>query len=222
MKKVISLILMLMMLMSISASAETASGKFDLNVFYNQTRSTTSAEKQYSISIDDMEARGFISLYKYILPSDDNYTIDRFGFGSDLYVCYPDIYLAGYGTSNFYPIPRIWFEYYGKDMLIYETVIFKIGDTTYTFDECGVSSSLKVSNWSNDVDWQSKTVCLFTDNYIDFMDAWIANGTAPIKVRLKCSKDTVDFILADGSQADTLLMFQNFKDAGGYALLPHL
>ncbi|MBQ3574144.1 MAG: hypothetical protein IJA26_00610 [Clostridia bacterium] len=219
MKKIISMVLMIAMLVSFSALAETA-GNFDLNVFYNQKRQDDALTNQYSISLDDMEARGFISINRSITPSNYDYTVDRFGYGSYLYVCYPDIYLAKYGTSGFYPLPRIWFNYYGKDMLTYETVIFKIGDNTFTFYESGVASSLDLSNWSREVDWQSKTVCLCDSTYIDFMDAWIANGTAPIKVRLKCNKDSVDFILEEGSQADTLLMFQNFKDAGGYTLLP--
>ena len=210
---------MIAMLISVSALAETAE-KFDLNVFNNQTRPNDTLTNQYDISLDDMEARGFISINRSITPSNYDYTVDRFGYGSYLYVCYPDIYLAQYGTSGFYPVPRIWFEYYGKDMLTYDTVIFKIGDNTYTFYDSGISSSIKLSNWSREVDWESQSVCLCDSTYIDFMDAWIANGTAPIKVRLKCSKDTVDFILEEGSQADTLLMFQNFKDAGGYSLLP--
>jgi len=57
------------------------------------------------------------------------------------------------------------------------------------------------------------------------MDAWIENGTNPIKVRLKddySGRDAFDFIFPQAPQADILLMFQNFKDAGGYNLLPTL
>lgn len=220
MKKWISLMLLFVMLTTSFAYAENSKEQFDLSVFYNQKRVKDTTTNQYSISLDDMEARGFISLNRYISPNNYDYTVDRYGWGNYLYVCYPDMYLANYGTSRFYPVPRIWFQYYGKEMYNYDTVIFKIGDYTYTFYDSAVTSSLKLSNWSDDVTWESKTVCLCDTNYIAFMDAWIENGTAPIKVRLKCNNDTVDFYLKEGSQADTLLLFQNFKDAGGYAYLP--
>lgn len=98
------------------------------------------------------------------------------------------------------------------------TAFFKIGDTTYTFNDINVSYD--TSNWSSDTVWNSKSVCLCSSDYIDFMDAWIANGITSIKVRLKGNKHSVDFYFPEEAQADTLLMFQNFKDAGGYALLP--
>lgn len=174
-------------------------------------------DAQYSISLDDMEARGFISLNRMILPSDYGYTIDYLDCGYWLYVCEPDIYLANYGSAQFRPYPRIWFRYDGKDLYTYDTAIFKIGDTTYTFNDIDVS--YETSNWSSDTVWSSKSVCICSGDYIDFMDAWIANETASIKVRLKGSKDSLDFYFPIEAQADTLLMFQNFKDAGGYAML---
>lgn len=219
MKKIVSLVLLIAMLMtSIAAVAEEDKSSFDLNVFYKQMRLDNSGNKQYSISLDDMEARGFISLNRWIFPSDEGYTFDYLDGEKWLYVCKPDIFLANYGTAKFYPIPRIWFEYDGKDLSTYDTAIFKIGVTTYTFN--GIYVSYDTSNWNKYTVWASKSVCLCDSDYIDFMDAWIANGTAPIKVRLKGSKDSVDFYFPDEAQADTLLMFKNFKDAGGYALLP--
>ena len=146
------------------------------------------------------------------------YTYDYLNCDTWLYVCYPDTYLAKYGTSNFYPVPRIWFEYYGKDLYTYTTAIFKIGDTTYTFDDIDVSYD--TSNLSKLCKFESTMVCLCDVNYVDFMDAWIENGTASIKVRLKGNKDSKDFYIPAKAQADTLLMFQNFKEAGGYELLP--
>ena len=68
MKKIISMVLMIAMLVSFSALAETA-GNFDLNVFYNQKRQDDALTNQYSISLDDMEARGFISINRSITPS---------------------------------------------------------------------------------------------------------------------------------------------------------
>lgn len=219
MKKIVSLVLLVAMLMtSIVAVAEGEKSDFDLNVFYDQMRLDNSGYKQYSVSLDDMEARGFISLNRLLTPRDRGYSFDYLDCGCWLYVCEPDIYLAKYGTAQFYPIPRIWFEYDGKDLYTYDTAIFKIGDTTYTFNDINVSYD--TSNWSSDTVWNSKSVCLCSSDYIDFMDAWIANGITSIKVRLKGNKHSVDFYFPEEAQADTLLMFQNFKDAGGYALLP--
>ena len=219
MKKIVGLVLLVSMLVTgLVAAAENGNLGFDLDVFYNQMRPDHSGNKQYTVSLDDMEARGFISLNRWIMPDDYGYSFDYLDCGLWLYVCEPDIYLGQYGTALFYPLPRIWFEYDGKDLYTYDTAIFKIGDTIYTFNDIDVSYD--TSNWSSDTVWNSKSVCLCNSNYIDFMDAWIANGTASIKVRLKGNKHSVDFYFPNEAQADTLLMFQNFKDAGGYALLP--
>ena len=94
-----------------------------------------------------------------------------------------------------------------------------------SFNDCGLTSSIQPSTWSKTTNWESDTVCLCYSNYIPFMDAWIENGTNPIKVRLKddySGRDAFDFIFPQAPQADILLMFQNFKDAGGYNLLPTL
>lgn len=219
MKKILSLVLLAALLLTtLPTTALGASTGFDLNVFYKQLRLDGSGNSQYSVSLDDMEARGFISLNRYISPGDEGYTFDHINADMWLYTCYPDTFLANYGSSKFYPLPRIWFEYNGKDLYTYDTAIFKIGDTTYTFNDIDVSYD--TSNWSHETNWESKSVCLCDSSYTTFMDAWIANGTASIKVRLKGNKDTIDFYLPKDTQADTLLMFQNFKDAGGYSLLP--
>lgn len=221
MKKILSLVLLsVLLLTTLPATALGADTGFDLNVFYKQLRPDGSGNSQYSVSIDDMEARGFISLNKIIWPDDDGYSFDYINADMWLYTCSPDIYLANYGTSKFYPLPRIWFEYNGKDLYTYDTAIFKIGDTTYTFNDINVSYD--TSNWSRDTKWKSKSVCLCDSSRTAFMDAWIANGTALIKVRLKGNKHSLDFNLPKDAQADTLLMFKNFKDAGGYSLLPTL
>ena len=220
-KKLICLAMSIMLLIlcfgTALAEGTSAQSKFDLNIFRNQN-SLKYNKKQYIVTIDDMESRGFISLNGYILPSDDGHTYNYINADMWLYVCYPDVYLANYGTSKFYPIPRIWFEYYGKDLYTYQTAIFKIGETTYTFNNIHVSQN--TSNWSKNCRFESKMVCVCKAEYKDFMNSWIANGTKQIKVRLKGTKNTQDFMLPSEAQADILLMFQNFKDAGGYNLLP--
>lgn len=218
MKKIVSLVLMVAMLMtSIVAVAEGEKSDFDLDVFRNQMRLDNSGYKQYSVFLDDMEARGFISLNREVSPGSNGYVYNYLS-GYCFYVCKPDVYLGKYGTASFYPIPRIWFEYDGRELYTYDTAIFKIGDTTYTFND--IDASYDTSNWNRDTVWHSESVCLCDSNYTEFMDAWIANGITSIKVRLKGNKDSVDFYFPEEAQADTLLMFQNFKDAGGYALLP--
>ena len=74
MKKIVSLVLMVAMLMtSIVAVAEGEKSDFDLSVFYDQMRLDNSGYKQYSVSLDDMEARGFISLNREVLPDSNGY-----------------------------------------------------------------------------------------------------------------------------------------------------
>lgn len=205
--------------------AEGSSSSFDLDVFRNQitiVRNPPNSETdcQYVIRIDDMEAQGIISLNGggggY--PTDDSENTYHY-MDSDrwLYTCEPDVILWKYGTTSFVPFPRIWFYYYGADLYTYETAIFKIGDTTYTFDN--ISVSYDTSNWSDECRFESKMVCICDATYTDFMDAWIANEDS-IKVRLKGSKNTVDFNYPSKQQAYARLMFQNFRDAGGYDLLP--
>ena len=220
MKKLLGLVLLVAMLMTNFAFAENANKKFDLDVFTSQKRVEDPKYNQYSVSLDDMEARGFISLNKTIFPDSTGYAYDHIGAGMWLYVCKPDIYLYQYGTKQFVPFPRIWFEYDGKELYTYDTAIFKIGGTTYTFDNIYVSYD--TSNWNYDTKWSSKSVCICDREYIDFMEAWIANGTASIKIRLKGNRNTRDFACPQKVQKDILLMFQNFKDAGGYAYLPTL
>ena len=83
-----------MLMTSIVAMAEGEKSDFDLNVFYDQMRLDNSGYKQYSVSLDDMEARGFISLNRLLTPRDRGYSFDYLGCGYWLYVCEPDIYLA--------------------------------------------------------------------------------------------------------------------------------
>ncbi len=220
MKKMISLMLLLALLMTNFAYAENANKEFNLNVFTAQKRVEDPKYNQYRVSLDDMEARGFISLNKTISPNNTGYAYDHINAEMWLYVCKPDIYLYQYGTKQFVPFPRIWFEYDGKDLYTYDTAIFKIGDTTYTFNDIFVSYD--TSNWNYDTKWSSKSVCVCDMDYISFMEAWIQNGTAPIKIRLKGNKNSRDFTCPKEAQKDILLMFENFKDAGGYALLPNL
>ena len=225
MKRIISFTLMVTMLLVNFAYAETRD--FNLDVFFNQMSISDEHTNQYTVIVDDMEARGFIKLKdKEFDPRAEDYRDDVDGLGDGfLYICEPDIILASYGTPEFIPMPRIWFRYYGDYAYLYDTVIFKIGDTTYTFNNCALPSSLQVSNWSSTTNFESQTLCLCYSDYIPFMDAWIANGTDPIKVRLKddlSGRDSYDFIYPSVPQADILLMFQNFKDAGGYDLLPAL
>lgn len=131
---------MIAMLMTCAAAlADSQSFSLDLNVFYNQTRPKNDTLKQYSVSLDDMEARGFIDLNRTIFPSDRGYAHDYLDCDMWLYVCRPDIYLGQYVTPLAYALPRIWFEYDGADLYTYDTAIFKIGDTTYTFHDIGVS-----------------------------------------------------------------------------------
>ncbi len=215
MKKLIRIIAMTAVLCLFTG---IAFAEFDLGVFRNEPSRTGKKTNQYTISIDDMEARGFIDCITYVDPRSTGYVFNYIDADMWIYVTHPDIYLANYGTKKFYPLPRIWFTYYTKDLTTYTTAIFKVNDNLYTFNNIYVDS--KVSNWSKKVNYEVKMVCLISKEYKDFMDDWIANGTKTIKVRLKGKNESRDFEYPKEAQADALLLFQNFKDAGGYNLLP--
>lgn len=195
---------------------------FNLELFKSQISRTNPKYNQYSVIIDDMEARGFINLRgEQKFPDSDGYVYNFTKTGDWCYVVNPDILLRNYGTSKFVPIPRIWFTYYGVHLYTYDTAIFKIGENLYTFEDILVS--FDKSNWSRSVNFETSMVCICNSKtHIDFINDWIANGTSPIKVRLKGQKDTRDFIYPEEAQADTLLMFKNFKDAGGLDYLSDL
>lgn len=220
MKKYLERLAACLMALCLFAGSAYADG-FDMDVFRKQTTPGDDSKHQYSVSIDDMEARGFISMNYSSKYNDSGDTYNFYNLDMYLYVCEPDIYLANYGTSKFFPVPRVWVTYYGAELYTYDAAIFKIGDTTYRFDDVFVSND--TSNLTDECRFKSKIACICSADYTDFMDAWIANGTASIAVRLKgrnANTSDVDFSFPAHAQANTLLMFQNFKDAGGYALLP--
>ena len=217
MKKIMALLILFVMTINIiPANAEG----FDLDIFRNQSNiEPEHTDGQYNIKIDDMEARGFISILHEGWSSlpDTRYTYSYTDY--KMYSTVPDIMLVNYGTNKFFPLPRIWFYYYGNDIMLYDTVIFKIDDMTYRFEDASVS--VDTFFWNNDVPYLEKILCRCDASYIDFMNAWI-EYEGDIKVRIKSEEHYVDYIYPSIQQENIRLMFQNFKDAGGYELLPIL
>lgn len=209
MKRFIAWVLCLLLcFISVSALAER---NFDMTIFQ---------KGGWKVSIDDMEQRGFISSSN-IMSADMRYQPeyiynDTIGYRHIRVT--PDIYLAKYGTKNFVPYPRIWLDMHSQYKIygwtFVQSAIFKVGETTYTFEGNVFGNTRDSQSWYYGSGWTTENVvCVCTDT--EFMDAWIAH-TGSIKVRLKGSNTYIDFNLPTGSVQAIREMFVAFRDAGGY------
>lgn len=188
-----------------STITTTEIARFDISQF---------EDKEFCyVTIDDIESRAFINVEYYgkvgsaIRPTDGTPRLL-----STTYMC-PDVYVYDYGKESELPVLRILIDYGAENWLFADSVIFKIGNLTYTFENLDSENGREVR--SNGYINEHLTILIGKEN-LEFIEA-ICEGENDIKLRIKGANGYKDFEVKtdDIFFSDVKQMYETMCSAGG-------
>lgn len=192
-KKIASLALAILLLASIPLSAFAADG-FDLSIF--------NCSDVVSTKYDDLSGNTTIEL----ASSSDNIYVGLLD-----HVCFmPTVYVSD--SSEYYNWV-VWYSYLGNVQYPnINSVLIKIGDNRYTFDNIYNSRS----DWGSKNDYHREILnIIFDGNSLSMMEDLINHRNEDIKMRFSGSNGQFDLTLSAKTVDRLIQMYELYKDAGG-------
>lgn len=190
-KRFISMVLAVLFLVSVPLSALATSG-FNQRVF--------DGHDNIVVDFDDME--GLTS----VIPNRQYYA-SNFIILPDSSMVFPRSNIVLGDSFDFYTLT---FNYYGRDPVGMNEIIFKIGDNRYSFSNCYTSRSVSDSGLT----FESISFCAKKQTK-DFMQDFANHRDDEIRVRISGSVQTLDFVLSDESKSCILDLYGLYVSGGG-------
>lgn len=190
-KCLVSLALAMLLLTVVPLSAFATSG-FNQRVFDGQDNIT--------VSSDEMEGLTFVTPYR-------PYYNSSFSLFDDASMVFTT---PGIVLGDSFDAYNLSFDYYGRNWVGMNEIIFKIGDNRYSFSNCYTSHAVTEDGSV------SESISFYAKNQTkDFMKDFANHRNDEIKVRINGSFQTLDFVLSDASKSSILDLYDLYVFGGG-------
>lgn len=191
-KRLLSIAAALILIISVSLAAYAADG-FNKAVFDN-------APDVFAVK-DDMT--GSLTVASESLLGEKGIAIPESGGG--YVVVYSGVSISDTMNGN-----SILFKYYADDWAFIDSIIVKIGNRRYKFDEIPVDRDVL-----RDASIEEVAFIDLTTNVIPFMTYLIEHRDETVKVRLQGSNRDIDFILTDDMKNGIINIYNLYVAGGG-------
>lgn len=188
-KKLVSLVLVAALFFTIPLSA-FATARFNKSVFYNYDGLFT--------AYDDMEGIFFVR-------QSDTVQMSLWTDATSMVTLEPEVFIADNLDAFLFQ-----FSYLTLSPAEFDSIIFKIGDNRYNFSNCYVSSSM-----SDDGIYSESISFYVKKEIIPFMQDFIKHNEEEIKVRIRGTYKTLDFVLSDAMKTGLTDLYLLYVAGGG-------